>query len=37
MQILLPAEMAKQAEDDYQELIGCMDKRSGTSKEEANI
>jgi hypothetical protein len=37
MPILLPAEMAKQAEEDYQELIGCMDKRSGTSKEEANI
>lgn len=37
MPILLPAEMARQAEEEYQELIGCMDKRSGTSKEEANI
>jgi hypothetical protein len=37
MPISLPAEMARQAEEDYQELIGCMDKRSGTSKEEANI
>jgi hypothetical protein len=37
MPILLPAEMAKQAEEDYQELIGCMDKRSGTSKEEAKV